>query len=998
MPSPCEPLPHPDAATLLRAPTDEWRPPEAPTALRYTLEIRLAADRTDLLRSVTGHSPALDHEAGPLTRLQVVHGGDMTRIEATERGVFGRAFVYLSGADQGAIFLDPGQRRFLRLGRDQIPAMTPLPAASARLGQSLHPAAGPTKLAQIDLHVGTGREAVRVRLSLSPRKDLQAFARAIVCMTLGCPDRLQAAGIPVDEILRLGVPVRGETFTADSDAPVSSFELQAIALRPLDRRDFAVPSGYTDLRGPRKDSPQTLGRPIRASETRGGRGEPATNSAGKAAHRAPGRTAELPDVCQCLPATYGSQIAAEVEQKLCDDLRFVANHISRRLGGFTGKHGRVKVDWLTQFAAHAAAHPASAGLYCFLRDAPKPASDDPVEQLGGRGVLDKLAERAVRDMLGALRPTDFVPAPPVGFSLADAVIVPSALADAILAVLDNPAVARDGRYDALSLADRRMLREAWLDQNLGRFTIPYPADPDTQSIFHDLLNIKVQDIEFDIRIDNTEIVDTLDVGSNLVHLVVKLPKATGKAFLKRWPGKLYWQIAGLGVLGCLFVPGLCALLPLVASVGVFLLLDLAYVSIAISDFVADARISWTPDDQGALQPGVALTLDATVVAHVASVIPAGVQQIFSLITTLVATHTEVLLDSVAPILANALRGFLRNTLKLSFPPKFGPVSLTGLASTTGGSPRDHLYLGAELDAGLLGVLSPYITQVDTQIQPRLIDLRQKFHSGAGKGLHHWGGMVLSQNFINHYIHTLWRQGEFSAELGGQLRKELAVSLTQLNHECAGFRPLHVHLCPAVSPRLVVLPCRGPDDPQLACFFDDLRLCITGAGTRADTIELQFSARVNAELGFGGISGETGKLDLIKIGDRFVDVYFDLGAPQIELTHPDTFGHATSAGCTCTLTCEQLTTLHDLLVRVVALAWKARTTAVIPRGADDPREVQRYALVGQDIVVQHWTHRGNIYVHAGVGGPILAVLDGGLDLDAITCAGGEFLRGVVDIGG
>lgn len=1002
-------LPRGDTSAMLAEPAAEWRGPESGSALRYTLEIRFEESKSSYVRSASGSSPFLDFGAGPLTRLKVTHGGGMTRTASDGRGVFGRGFVYISDPEQGLLFLDPGQKRYLRLGKDQIPRVAPFAEASVRLAEPCDCGEEAPDLIRVDILAQAGREPVRTRLWLSKRADLRPFARSILCMTVGCADKLQAAGLPMDKLLELGVPVRGQTSVGADHALVSSFELRDMECTALDPREFDLPKGYRDLRGVKDEKPQNYGPSSRLRDIRTPRAETPSGAGHRPGSIAapppntlmnrekPGTSTELPKVCSCLPSTYGSQIATEVEQQLCDDVRFVVNNISKRLTGFSGTNGNLPIDWLDQFEAHAGANPAAAGLFCFLRDVPDPLSPDPVEQLGGQGVIDKVVERAVRAMLVDLQPGQIVVVPPLftTSSLDGKVVVPNALAANISAVLTNANVAVEDRFDALSLADRRDLREAWLDQNIASFDISYPASSGTQTVFHDLLKLRVDDIEFDIQINNTEIVDLLEVDNNLLHLVAKLPNASGRAFLTRWPSTLYWIVLGIGVLGCIFHPALCALLPFIAAVGIFVLFDAAFVSIDLANFEIEAKITWQPDGNGVLQPNVDLTLDADVTVFYASVIPTGIHQILSIVYSLVGSMTDLVINAMESALEDQLEDLLQRDLGLSFPPRFGPVPLVGLGSTTGGALRDHLYLEAELNAGLLGVLSPYITQVDTDVQQRLLDLRVNFANEAGQGSHHWAGMVLSQNFLNHYIHILWRQGEFATTLNNALAQEVVDKMQALNPECRDFRARIVHLCPVVSPRIVLLHCREGDAPLLACFFDDLRLCISGMSNQDKqcAVEIQFSVRINADLGYGRVNADTGKLDVIKVGDRFVDVYFDLASMGVELTHVDTFGHA-STGCACEPDCEQLHELHDLLRHVVEVAWKDRTVDVIPRDASDPREVQRYDLVGQDLVVQHWLHRGNVYLHMGLAGPILLVLDGLLDLDNIDCPTGEALRALV----
>lgn len=999
-------------AKIRRRPSAKWTcntDSKSPSMLSYELYNRIHSGYENRVIRSLDSSPLLDFNQIGSTRLKIHHLGDSVRIACDEENLFGKDVVYIRDEHAGLLFLDKTDKTFLHLENDQLPGHRLTGKMDIEMSEAGKTEYEGKTVNLVELRV-VKPEKLNIRLWCLDTDDMKPFSAAVFGMVLGCPEKLDACQVPIRKLMKLGIPIKGEVRDYQSEELISDFFLQDVKVQDADTGLFDIPKKYQDLRDINAKNGKHAYQPAaRASTFRRGGKAPASNqqkdsfqdeARGVGEHKSTGAAAyslsamtenRLDPVCGCLPATYGSQVASEFEQQLADDLRFVVNQISSRLSGFSGTGGNLRIDWLDQFKDFSDGLTDGDGLYCLLRDEPDPVSTDPEEQLGGNGLLDAQIERMARALLVNSSASDItsVPVPAGSFSLAGQLILPAPLAASISGILSDTAIDPGDRYDSLAADDQRDYRELYLTQKIGSVDLNYPASTGTQTIFHDLLKFRVDNIEFDIRIDNSEVIETFTVGNNSIHLLVRLPNASGSAFTTRWPSTLYWVVLGVSGIGCLFVPALCALLPFVAAVGAFLLLDAAFVSIEFSDIEADINIDFAPDANGVLQPNTVFTLDMDTSVFYASVIPTGIHQILSAIYSIVGSHTDLILNLIESQLNSKVNDFVQNDLRLTYPPQFGPVPLVGLSSFAGGIDEDHLYLEAELNAGLLGIINPYITQVDTDINARLLDYRTEFQSAdATRSLRHYKGFVLSQNFINHFIHILWRLGEYNYVLGVDETRKVMETLRERLPDLGEYEHVHAHICPVVSPRLVLTPCGVErESSYMTCFFDDIRLCLaTGRGKKERCIlELQLAAKVTAELGFGGLNQETGQLDIIKITDRFMDIYFHNSDIAVQVIHPETQGYADIGKCFDAFNCEHLASLQPLLREAVFWMLQSRDARAIPRDDDDTILQQTYRFSGQFFKFVFWVHRGNLYAHVGFGGSSLMLFPGGVfPIDDLDC--------------
>ena len=402
-------------------------------------------------------------------------------------------------------------------------------------------------------------------------------------------------------------------------------------------------------------------------------------------------------------------------------------------------------------------------IFCTMKTRPVTASPQKL------GMLDKLAVSSLSKLLAA------------GDNLVS-LSLPSALQTAVNNVIADSTIAAENRFSSLPVAQQGLLVDAYIFKGIGTIKLNYPSSTGAISIFYDLLKVKLDDIDFDIRINNTSVFSTLNFDADSIHLVIDLPDASGNAWMSRWVTGKYLGLTAITVIACFLFPFTCFLMDMAILVGIFIGLDLAYVSIELKNLNVDSHIRLVPNPSNVLQPDVQLALDADVSASYISVVPTGIHQILSLIYTIVLNTTDLVINTIETQLRDQLNKYLKEDLKITYPPAFGPVPLVGVSNNVEFSANDRGYVEQALNAGLMGVINPYITQIDAVVKPNILILRDQYKSdftdpvdafaAAGSFLgwvsaditsvaRYYLGTVLSQNFINDYIYVLWRQFLFN---------------------------------------------------------------------------------------------------------------------------------------------------------------------------------------------------------------------------------------------
>lgn len=1014
---------------LLSSKEEPWKPiKRTEKLLKYKVEFGVETGKEEFVKArLKGHD-SLDLNSKFAGSVSVLHSGEATRINCLGKSVLGKNYSVVKDKSQGTLFIDHGTRSYLRIPSELEArnAFSEKFVASVKIGK-----VDKEGKAQAIIQVNRPYQ-IRYELTLDTNSDYTAFRKDIICNTIGCPELFAGSGIVLDTIVAAGCPVKGAMYMAEDGSNyelISGFTVKGLQWADFDAKEFSIPDGYSSLkqqsrRAKEAEKKTAFAPKVRLSEVRDRQGyqvgkypdrgtehgipglasfdhHPTYAKQAVAARQFEGGSFKFPT---CFNDTYGSLIANLVDQKLLDDLKYIINGVTKRLDDFSGSSGSLNINWMDQFKAHSDAladTDAGGGLYVLLHD----------ETVMGpgytqkKGMLDKLAIKHLGNLLSN------------GDNLSG-LGLPAALQTTINAIIGNTGIAPSDRFASLTLEDQGSLIDAYVFKRIGTIPLTYPSSSGTQRIFYNLLDVRLDNIEFDININHSAVVDLLEFGSSGIHIVLKLPDASGKAFLSRWPAPLYWAVTGASALACFFFPPACALAATAVIVGIFIGLDFAFVSMDLSNIELDAQITWVPNANNVLQPQVALKLDADVTVYYISVVPTGVHQILSLIYSIVLSFTDIVINQIESQLQDKLNSFVQNDLEISYPPKFGPVPLLGINNLAEFVASDRMYVEQALNAGTLGVISPYITQVDADVKPKIREQRHDFQSifqdpasawvAAGSNLLSWvtldhsriaryyAGTVLSQNFINHYVYTLWRTFRFNYDFTTDETEKLFNLIRRIFPQFRSIefdpRVISAHLWPAVPPRTVFTPKPASENKFYSTtFFDDVRICFEVARSKdnrnLEKLEILFAAQTFTELGFGGLNKSINKLDILKTSDRIFDIYFDLTSIKTSLIHPEV--HSFRVPDMPVRVVQDYSALDhpeqpDMLRLALAFALKNRDAAFIPRSANDTAFMQRYPL-GDDaiqLVCQLLPFQGNMYVSKGLSGIATAVYEGALNIDQL----------------
>ncbi|MGB8193157.1 MAG: hypothetical protein WCF67_14610 [Chitinophagaceae bacterium] len=1009
---------------IRQKPSKKWEYHRSDKVLSYKLTHEVNPAAKGKMDQWLKQYPLYDTGNGMITEAVIRQNERTTRFDFSNKGMYRGDVSYIINENDDIMHLDRQLQCYLHLENKVAPRFAFTDKGEIEISKGKEEKWNNLTVTKVTVNV-LRPEVLKYELFYWNDVSVKPFTDNVCKAILGCDDKMKEAGVSLKALREYGIPVKGKLYYQTGQREwvrITSFELSDIKVEKAADGVFDIPPKYTDLRdynkkftrdgkqhypGPAvrvKDAidPEFIYKPRFPRDDANDEPRPTHGQTG-AALTAVNNELRFPE---CFPSTYASLVANDVDEKVLDDIKWLVNGVTKRLSGFSGSGGNVDIDWLAQFGTASAAlggGPGS-GLFDIMRD-----------PTGHLGLLDKMATKNVQQLL-----VDGTITADLNFS------GQAALLANVNTSLGLPG---DQRWDSLSAGNQFTLVELYVEQRLAHFKLTYPASVGWQTVFHGLVKFKIDDIEFSIAINNKPVISTLQFDPDSIHLVIDLDNVTGKGWLTRAATGKYWGLVAVSWLGCFFVPLLCTLAVALTVVGAFLLMDIAFVSISISNLSIDSRIRFLPNGVGVLQPDVTLSLTGSVNVSYTSAIPSGVHQILAFIYTTVANSTNLVLNTIESQLQDKLNTFVKQDLNLSYPPAFGPVPLTGLSSLVEFATNDNLYLQAGLNAGLLGITSPFITQVEKDVKQNLLTFRQDFKNAFtdpvtafnATNLLAWAskpdfrdiaryylGSVISQNFLNHYVYTLWRRGDFNYDFRPHEAEQVFLLIQPHFPQFKNVNPKHVraHLWPATSPRTVLTPYpASKGEYYAATFMDDVRLCIEIGEKKTDQvkdnrIELLFAAEAFTELGFGGrVPGKT--LDILKVTDRVFDIYFDTKKFTIKPIHPEVYSfRMQSVTLSSTIDYSPLLQMDPAFELACQFAFADRSSTQIPRDAVDPTTIQRYPVGFEAytpdgafmLVFQLLPFRGNIYVNTGLSGKGTAILEGSnMDIDQMDSTTAQLLR-------
>lgn len=1000
-----KPTPRKEIMHLIqREPKKKWEiPDKAQKGLSFTFTIQMDSLQKGKLMDLIGFSDFIDYSKLD-TKLSVFHIPDYFFIGSDNSGTFGQDFAYIQNAEGDLLFLDTAHRLYLQFDNDQLPQFKFSRLLQGKISEKIDISEEIEfegfKARKIEITIQAPKK-VKWTLWISLDPDLKPFAKEVVNTFIACPKICEDVLPIVKKINEIGFLLKGKVFLYDSHGdikqkPAISFALDDLKIQEIDPIKFTFPKDYQNLREFKNRKPEKSRLPGKYAihDFRVGRRIQKSPSFTPSAPTSRMEMLQLsiPTIPPCLDSQYDSPVSIEIEQQLLNDIRFIINTVSKRLTNFQGDDGIIKIDWLDQFKNYSDGRAGGDALYCFLRDELKPGDPDPEEVVGGKGLLDLLAKvQAIESLIN-------------GSILQEITISDGATLGQVTGILNDPAILGADRWDSLGENHQINLREDWLAQKIGKFEFEYPDSTDWITIFHDLLRIKIWDIEFDISINNQEIIRKLLIENNKILLELLIPLIHADANFASVPSTLYYLIAGAGTLACVFFPALCWLVPLVALVGSWLLLDIAYIGIDVVDCDIDVTLQFTQNAQGYYEPNPLVTLDSSDLSFIfQSYIPTSLSAIKSAILSVVGTHTDLIFDN----LETQLKKLLKKLLKpyLTFPPALTPVEYSIIDNTISSDNEKYLNFNAILGNFGTGCI-PFITLTSPYNRSIMRHLRDFFSAGCSdinfwNFAHHCGGFAVSQNLLNAYLYKEWLRRDFYYEFNQEEALELINVIREVCPGCTLPSPYSVNIKAAIAPRLDLTPYGFHNLSGYATtLFDDIRLCVVSSDGKLQggVIEFQFAAKSISQLGFGGLDNQSNLLDLTKPNGQYVDIYYDLKRTGVQLMHPEVQSVIGVGPGAVPLTINLLASLEDAFTRAMTLMLLKKSDQLIPfTKYERSHALNKYPLAGQEIILILIPYRGILYAQFGFNGQLTTILpyneagDVFIDIDGEKCEFGEIIR-------
>ena len=502
--------------------------------------------------------------------------------------------------------------------------------------------------------------------------------------------------------------------------------------------------------------------------------------------------------------------------------------------------------------------------------------------------------------------------------------------------------------------------------------------------------------------------------------------------LNRRPGTTFLLVVALSPVVALAIPALAWAVPLVASAGIFLLLDSATASVTLSGISADFRVRFVPDGLSVLKAQVSVGVTAAASVSLSSSVPTGLHQIADLVTSAIASSGRILVDLVGSALGVQLTRIVARTFGRGFPAAFLPVGVPVLSSFVNGQDDSHLYLESQLAA-------PAGTSLNTI--PVRADARESARQDAAliatatPSQRHYISLVSSQNSLNALLAADFVRRRFDAVFDQADRNALR-SLAPSPYP-TGTSLLMARLRATAPPRLTLRQATPSGTAQHGDLQLDMRLVLGPDKEQRFAWTFRLDAPVQIVVGSAAESTKP-KIELLTAYTQPIDVLIDLAGAAVqvsavqaiqvirhqiteEITSPT--GHPTTISYTLEEEVETTTGLsgptaaavQPLALSAVRLGLNWRDIRRAPRrdgvsatggatGQPDPLTVQTYLLDGTDPDDVNLStaaafaradlgfRSGLLFQHISLAGLVVGALDPG-SLGFQTCA---IAGGVLDL--
>lgn len=790
-------------------------------ALRARVEIEFSPQAARLYDVLAAQLPASAYQPSERVRAELVVAATHQRLTLEPEGRGATTFVLQPGRrvsvwdHELSAFADLDEP----LPRTKIPPGAPVVMESVEKGKRNRAIA----------RVKTALGEVRWEIDGSSDARLAPFAEGLLgalhC-SLSCHEH---SGLPFAELAQVGAVVEERAYLDGASEPFMRLQVSGQELVEVNASTWKPPRRF-----------RPMARVFRDSESE--RKMPGAEPFDPPAEKAPGTAFALrkldieekltPD---CLGSTRFGSMTATVHQDLLDHLRSGLAQAMPALGTATIAGGTLTLPWLATLAATGPMAPGS-GLFSFLRD-PRVAPTAAVAGSGGRGLLDLLAVRALRERNSSGRTF-------LEQAFADGTLATRIAAWGLPAALDTALTAAGGSLDQLPVADQVAIAEAYETRELGVLTIGGLPSAFGPVNFRNLMGVGVTGLTgtMNFAAIGGPAVTSLRFGSQGdLNATVALPPVTLRGTLTRSLTFLGWValIGGSAALCALF-PLLCPLAVTLAMLVAFLVNNVTALTVTATGVTLAINVAYRFNNStNRLEPVVTITSTGGAISVVNTwVTPNLIANLFeSFLTTvgnLFNAWLPVLVDQLPPMLTQALVDS-----GATFPPAAAEMGVEAVSGQASSQADAMLMLSVNLAPVAAVASQPFTTQVQTN--RAMEDFLEKAHFDIRRELNPqpatppplapldviqagtYFGLALSQNALNYSLFTRWRNGEFNRVytdpqfLSRLLRRAPANAFVRSFHQ--------VHVWPATPPRVELAPnAVAKDGPPLVVYFDDFRAC------------------------------------------------------------------------------------------------------------------------------------------------------------------------------
>jgi hypothetical protein len=532
---------------IRKDPNIEWKHhvTDDDAILSYNLSFTAEKNQEARIKLMVSSHPLFDVQSMNGV-FSVAHALNNVMLESHGKTIHGSDFIYITDKDNGFLFLDKVTKGYLHFGNEK-----PLKFAfKEKINSSVEISDTKDKnFVKAVLHLSIPGK-FKYELLLDKSEAFRPFRSEVLCMVFACKDKVSKAGIDLNPISEVGIPVQGEAFYETSLGKfekISSFKITNLSLEKNRSRLFNIPEGYKNLREINKNEDFfknnfRQGPKVRLSEYRKNKKKPYPFYKPQS-----GQSSEIPtdernwftpdsvsrfqsgsfDFPTCFEETYGAQISNLIDEKILDDVKYFVNVVSKRLNQFSASNGTINIDWMNQIRTTTIpfGDGERSGLYTLLHDE-MPIDNNHPKKLG---LLDRLAVSVLSNLMAK------------NDNLAN-IGLSNILQNRVNLILGDPNIPSEERFENLTIEEQGLIIDAYIFNGIGTIKINYPSSFPSQSIIYDLLEVKLVDVDFDIVLANQAVVEKMVFENDGIHLVINIPNMSGKAWVLRSPSVKYFII------------------------------------------------------------------------------------------------------------------------------------------------------------------------------------------------------------------------------------------------------------------------------------------------------------------------------------------------------------------------------------------------------------------------------------------------------------------------